>query len=1170
MTIKDISRHLFQPTRHYSGLRMQQGRLLLDADFNEAEMLGDEDQRLALTDIIGPHGSSDDGFLVTAPSLVEFDFTLKAGSYYVGGLRLDLEVDETFLAQGDWLQSSRSDVTLPDLPVADRDDLIYLVAWEQEVSALEDNELLEEALEGADTSVRVRRMHRVQAVNDTDPECHVAFDALVTALKGGVHDFDARSGELLSETRLTVEPNDIPGEGDDLCQPSSITGYLGADNQAIRVQVIDTDKFIWSYDNASPLYRIELPVEAEADVYTITFLTPPADQAHHPLVGQVLELLPWGAELGNDEKAADHPIAPGLGGGLYARVKTPYDPTTGTLTVELSGSALAPYLAWYAALDPEITRYLYVRHWNPGDNGSGAVGVTFAPATPVALAGTGLKITFSTAGLVGDFWIITARPHTPETVVPWDLQDGAAPHGPRRFYAPLGMLHWTNDGGLAVTTESCRRTFRPLTEQGGCCTVTVGDGNQSFGDYRTINEALAALPPSGGKVCVFPGVYEERVLLSEGSDIVIEGCGDRSVIRTPDDNDTSAGLVTLTGCVRITLRDLAIEATGQIGVLLMPDSGGEQGPITLEGLSITTRRDPSEASDPAESALWLTTSPAPFPCPTIAADQITGLEICRCTLTMIGHYSAMPNVVLQAALESLVRDCTILTPAPSSGTTSEAWGGLQLAGGCEHVQVLHNEIKGGMGHGVTLGNVLYGTATPLTFADTFTLGNTTIIDPGMDCPGVWGGIDDLAAPPGGGDDVTTSPGPELNHISIVDNVIHGMHASGISVVAFWPEPDELSGPTAFKMIQTHDLLIDHNRIVDNCRKLAENLLDDPSFLDVLAFGGIALASANDLRIFDNNIVDNGENHLRPLCGVFVLHGENIDIERNLIKRNGIRGVGDGLSGVRAGIAVQMAGRRIFYTGDELSDVDDDNLYPAARIRGNTVIQPAGRSLQLYGLGPMVIEGNHLVNEGLTGTVPPESAHAVEIINLGQSPELIADGSMPSFYGFLPTPPLQGDPDVLDERLIDGRILYTKNQVRLKVQGAASANMECAVRLLSHGDILMHGNQHLTTFDRDVGFLSFSTMAIGWSVHATQNRLEDTHIDNRVPTGIITAVSLITTGTMSITALNIATRCVLSLPVTNIQLTNPNEHHVNNIVYYEDAGDCLGIAQGIAYWYTFPG
>ncbi|MCB9703296.1 MAG: hypothetical protein H6711_15480 [Myxococcales bacterium] len=285
--------------------------------------------------------------------------------------------------------------------------------------------------------------------------------------------------------------------------------------------------------------------------------------------------------------------------------------------------------------------------------------------------------------------------------------------------------------------------------------------------------------------------------------------------------------------------------------------------------------------------------------------------------------------------------------------------------------------------------------------------------------------------------------------------------------------------------------------------------------------------ADDLRVFDNTIVDNGVDHLRPVCGVFVLHGENLDIERNLINRNGERVSGDGELGVRAGIALQMAGRRVYFDGAGTFDhADDDPLDPAARVRGNTVLQPVGRALQLYGLGPMVVEGNHLVSGGLTAPTPGNvEAHALEIINLGQSAELIAEGSMPSFYGFMPAPPIQGDPDALDERLIDGRILYTDNQMRLRVMGSDAADIHCAARFLCHGDVMLAGNQHLTTLDRDTGYLTFSTIAIGWSVNASENRFEDTHLDNGA--ALMTDVSLVTTAALNITALNTATRCILS-------------------------------------------
>src|SRR5687767_12837601 len=64
MSTIDISRFLHQPRKHYSGGRMQQGRVILDSDFNEEAQLDDEDQRHALKDLIGCQGSPDRGFTV--------------------------------------------------------------------------------------------------------------------------------------------------------------------------------------------------------------------------------------------------------------------------------------------------------------------------------------------------------------------------------------------------------------------------------------------------------------------------------------------------------------------------------------------------------------------------------------------------------------------------------------------------------------------------------------------------------------------------------------------------------------------------------------------------------------------------------------------------------------------------------------------------------------------------------------------------------------------------------------------------------------------------------------------------------------------------------------------------------------------------------------------------
>jgi hypothetical protein len=93
--------------------------------------------------------------------------------------------------------------------------------------------------------------------------------------------------------------------------------------------------------------------------------------------------------------------------------------------------------------------------------------------------GTGLNVTFSKPGLPGDFWIIAARPNTPDLVVPWELLKEAPPAGTRFFFAPLAVIVSTVITfqlppffTVASQALDCRHKFRPLCEVGGDGTVT--------------------------------------------------------------------------------------------------------------------------------------------------------------------------------------------------------------------------------------------------------------------------------------------------------------------------------------------------------------------------------------------------------------------------------------------------------------------------------------------------------------------------------------------------------------------------------------------------------------------------------------------------------------------------------------------------------------------------
>src|SRR5438045_2587401 len=97
----DFTRDTFDPSKHFSRVLMQQGRVQLDADWNEqAAILLHYLQALA-ADLIGPHGgpanadgTAGDGFKITQlqdaeGNAIKYDFAILKGHYYVDGILLE-------------------------------------------------------------------------------------------------------------------------------------------------------------------------------------------------------------------------------------------------------------------------------------------------------------------------------------------------------------------------------------------------------------------------------------------------------------------------------------------------------------------------------------------------------------------------------------------------------------------------------------------------------------------------------------------------------------------------------------------------------------------------------------------------------------------------------------------------------------------------------------------------------------------------------------------------------------------------------------------------------------------------------------------------------------------------------------------------------------------------
>ncbi|MCA9624589.1 MAG: hypothetical protein KC731_36445, partial [Myxococcales bacterium] len=648
MTTGDISRRLDQRAKRYDRVVLQQGRLLTDDDFNASDELAAERARGAQVAIVGASGSPDTGFAIDDPRITggEIDFALKAGHMFVGGHLLSLSEDATYAAQPDWLRQPPAERAAPTTL---RHDFAYLDVSEQGVAAVEDEELREVALGGPDTTSRVRLMWQArlrQNVGATD--CHDAWDALIHDLRDAGWELDPATGELLPSARLQVG-FDESGSGGDLCDPAVAGGYLGAENQTVRVMLTGPDRMTWAFDNAEPVYRA-LVIERESDGrWSFELKTQPPDEERWPIAGELAEVLPVAAHLDNGE-----PIKSPLG--HFTRVATSWDPATSRVILEPS-----------PALDTALTAgdELFLRIWRRDALGTMQGEITFTPGTPVPLGATGARVTVSgDHRAAGVYWTFSLRPKTRDVVVPWSLlREAQAPTGPRRFVAPLGLISWHSDDGHVV--DDCRRRYRRLTDEDGCCTVTVGDGVHSHGEFSSLTAAVAALPRVGGTVCLLRGHHVGAVTLQAKSNIRFAGCGPHSVWAAPEGQTA----LSLQECKHIRLENLHMVGTAApviAGRVKDRDGRLQKGAFSVDGFVV---RD-VEVRSKGSACVFL--------------PRARNVEIAHCRLLMLGppHETPMPAVffggrhlVLEHSLVAWEREGNGLPP-----WEERPHGGVQIAG----------------------------------------------------------------------------------------------------------------------------------------------------------------------------------------------------------------------------------------------------------------------------------------------------------------------------------------------------------------------------------------------------------------------------------------------------------------------------------------------------------
>jgi len=550
----DNSRFTFNPTKDYSGVVMQQGRVQLDADWNE--WLAELSRRIqaGTLDTMGRAAypaTTPYAFQITASSPAGSNaLTIGPGRMYVDGLLAENHGDPKTV-QWDPALGEMSDSPQPPpasetgaigyteqpympagsmLPGGNGPFLAYLDVWIRPVTYLEDPDLIDKAV-GVDTTGRLQTVWQVKLM-DLANSPGATCDSVITGWP------PPSSGGLLSTGTAPSTPSGP-------CCLAPGAAYTGMENQFHRVEIhqagtaeasgvppaslaAGTATFKWSRDNASVITGVTSVANVTNSAGN------PASQLSVQSLGrdQVLGFAPgnW-IEILDDNLEFN-----GQSGELHQIDTVDFSAKTITLANTLTGFAVGN-------TDPKV--HTRIRRWDQSGKVYEQDGITVwwdldAQGTgdiPVPPPGTslilenGITATFNVSSvsgsfLVGDFWTFAAR--TADGSV--EKLNAVPPRGIHHHYARLSIVTFPN------SATDCRTKWPPGTtgeECGCCCTYTVGDGVESFGRYTSINDAINALPAAGGEVCILPGRYFEHVFIEGRRDVVLRGCGWQTRIASP-------------------------------------------------------------------------------------------------------------------------------------------------------------------------------------------------------------------------------------------------------------------------------------------------------------------------------------------------------------------------------------------------------------------------------------------------------------------------------------------------------------------------------------------------------------------------------------------------------------------------------------------------------------
>lgn len=455
----DFTRDTFDPRKNFLRVLMQQGRVQLDADWNEQVAILLHYLQTLAADLIGPYGGPiGKGFQITVDSDEDIqngaitNFKIGAGHYYVNGILCENNQIQAYDQQKDYPLNRDKKEKLADFPF-----LVYLDVWERHITYIEDDRIREVALGGPDTATRSKvvcqvRVEQLKERGDNENRITSCDDFDWHEL---MEKWQFQNRGLLRATARVDKEQTEPC----IIQPNA--RYRGAENQLYRVEIHTVDKagatFKWSRENGS----VAFPLDADSPV--VISETTAQVKLQHWWRGDRFSLTvgDW-VEIVDDDYVLHQRAEP-----LWQVEKI--EPTDFLVTLRRQKAS-------ERAIGVNPQKHPLLRRWDQktrsgltlSDYGTVAIAKIESENEDWLLLEDGVQIQFQKpesgkhSYRTGDYWLIPVRTATGNVEWPRLNNEPQAipPHGIQHHYAPLAVIAGIRYGQAVIA--DCRHQFYSL------------------------------------------------------------------------------------------------------------------------------------------------------------------------------------------------------------------------------------------------------------------------------------------------------------------------------------------------------------------------------------------------------------------------------------------------------------------------------------------------------------------------------------------------------------------------------------------------------------------------------------------------------------------------------------------------------------------------------------